>query len=329
MIRTRPMGLHPPLLRPFVALVAALSVGCTAGDDSMPDETSDTVAGDFVPPRDTDILLADLRWDSMTGPRIDALSNLTQRPGYDNQPYFVPDGSGLWYTVIDEHDGQADIWRYDFEPPMIARVTQSNPESEYSATPLPDGNGISTIRVEADSTQRLWRFDFDGSNEAVLLPGLAPVGYHAWADARTVVMFVLGEPATLQRGDVQSGRVEILERDVGRSIQTIPGTNDVSYVQRFGPERSAIMRLPGDGGAPVSLIDAVDGLEDHTWAPDGTLFMASGAVVHALSPGATEWTPIADFSELGISISRLAVSPDASRIAMVAEAAAPEGFSSN
>ncbi len=76
---------------------------------------------------------------------------------------------------------------------MVTRVIASNPESEYSATPLPDGSGLSVIRVEADSTQRLWRFDMDGANGSVVLEDVAPVGYHAWADQRTLVMFVLGE----------------------------------------------------------------------------------------------------------------------------------------
>ena len=80
-------------------------------------------------------------------PAVGELTNVTGRSGYDNQPHFTPDGSGFWYTAIDTHDGQADIWRYDFETEFVARVTASAPESEYSATPLPDGSGISVIRV--------------------------------------------------------------------------------------------------------------------------------------------------------------------------------------
>jgi hypothetical protein len=319
--------------RPRAAWIALASIGLacapaedggSTGDDAV--SAGGTEAEAFVTPRDTDILLADLHWETSGPPGIGAPTNLTQRPGYDNQPFFVPDGTGLWYTAIDPHDGQADIWRYDFPGSTVARVTQSNPESEYSATALPDGGGISTIRVEADSTQRLWRFDADGSNGAVLLPELAPVGYHAWADESTLVMFVLGDPATLRRGDVGTGEVETLAEDIGRSLHRMPGTNDVSYVQRHGPDSTTIMRLPANGEPPEPIIGGVDGLEDHGWTPDGTLLMASGAVVHALAPGASEWVPIADFSDLDISITRLAVSPDASQIAMVAEVAALDSF---
>jgi hypothetical protein len=79
--------------------------------------------------------------------------NATNREGYDNQPMFLRDGSGFFYTSIRE-DGQADIYRYDFSSRSSFRVTDTK-ESEYSATPTPDGKSLSVVRVEADSTQRL------------------------------------------------------------------------------------------------------------------------------------------------------------------------------
>src|SRR5207302_845078 len=67
------------------------------------------------------------------------LVNITNRPGYDNQPAF--DGSAILYTSI--RDGQADIWR--FEDGRHTQVT-STPESEYSAALSPDGSSISVVR---------------------------------------------------------------------------------------------------------------------------------------------------------------------------------------
>lgn len=313
-----------PMLMTLVILVAC-------GDDAAPPPEESTGEEDGVlAPLDTDVLLADLHWETSGPPAIGRPTNLTHRPDYDNQPTFLPDGSGLWYTVVETHTGQADIYRYDLDPPTVSRVTMSNPESEYSATPLPDGSGISTIRVEADSTQRLWRFDADGSNAAPLLENVEPVGYHAWIDENTVALFVLGQPPTLQLADLRTGRARVIASDIGRSIQPIPGTFDVSYVQRHPDGTSTIMRLPGDGGDPQPIIEAVGGGDFHAWAPDGTLLMAEGAIVYAAPPETPRaWTPVADFSDLHLSISRLAVSPDASHIAMVAELAPLEAFPSN
>jgi WD40 repeat protein len=301
----------------LAALVFALQ-GCGSEPAAEPPPTGAAVGP--TGPLATDIWLADLHWETSGPPAVGEPINLTQRPGYDNQPYFLSDGSGLWYTAVDTHDGQADIWRYDFDDGRVVRVTASSPESEYSATPLPDGSGISVVRVEADSTQRLWRFDADGTNGAVVLTDVEPIGYHAWADERTVVVYVLGEPATLRRVDVQSGRAEAVAEDVGRSIQSIPGTHDVSYVQRHPDGSSTIMRLPQGRGAPEPLTAGVEGGDFHTWAPDGTLLMAHEATVYAWTPGVDSgWVAIADFSRLRLTVTRLAVSPNSAQIALVGE----------
>jgi len=304
-----------------VVILAPLTA-CGPSDAPPTEESGEEEDPAFVLPRDTDILLADLHWESSGPPAVGEPVNLTRRVDYDNQPHFTPDGRGLLYTAVDPHTTQSDIYRYDLDTEAVSRVTQSNPESEYSATPLPDGSGISVIRVEADSTQRLWRFDLDGSGAAVVLEDAAPVGYHAWIDESTVVLFVLGEPPTLQIADLRTGRARVVAENIGRSLQPIPGTFDVSWVQRSDDGTSTIMRLPGDGSDPQPIIDAVAGGDFHAWAPDGTLLMAEGGVIWAAAPAETrEWTPVADFSRLGIVVSRLAVSPDASQIAMVAEPA--------
>ena len=311
-------------------LITAFVIGMLGTVACAPDaDESMSGISDFVPPRDTDVLIADLAFSPQGTPSIGTPTNLTQRPDYDNHPQFVPDGSGFWYTINDPQNDQADIWRYDFATAGVTRVTMSSPESEYSATPLPDGSGISVIRVEADSTQRLWRFDLDGANGAVILPNVAPVGYHAWVDESTLVLFVLGDPATLQRADIQTGLTEVITRNIGRSIQRIPGSDDVSYAQVHEDGTATIMRLPSERTSPEPIAEAVSGGDFHAWAPNGSILMASGSVVYAWSLSLDEWMPIADFSDLNISISRLAISPDGTQIAMVAEIATIPGFPSN
>jgi hypothetical protein len=303
----------------FVALACAASA-CGSGADSADraGSASGAPVGQVTPPG-SDVWLATLTAGPNGMPTIGEPTNVTGRAGYDNQPHFVPDGSGFWYTAVDEHDGQADIWRYDFQPGMVTRVTASSPESEYSATPLPDGSGISVVRVEADSTQRLWRFDADGSDGAVLLEDVAPVGYHAWADTRTIVMFVLGTPATLRRADLSSGAVETIAEDIGRSIQPVPGATAVSFIQNRGDDPPDVMLLGADAPEPEHLVAAVEGGEFHAWTPRGTLLMSSGSTVYAWAPGRDGWTSVADFSDRRLLVTRLAVSPDGTQIALVGE----------
>ncbi|MCG8556033.1 MAG: hypothetical protein MJD61_12215, partial [Proteobacteria bacterium] len=170
-------------------------------------------------PPSTDIVLVAMHNDQIALPH-DQLINLTDRDGYDNQPFFTPDGKALLYTSA--RDGQTEIYRITLATRTPERVTET-PESEYSPTMLPNGDGFSTIRVEADGTQRLWRFDLNGENPALVLDAVKPVGYHAWADGHTLALFVLGDPPTLQQADTRTGRADTLAYGIGRSIHRVPG----------------------------------------------------------------------------------------------------------
>src|SRR5437868_2850144 len=82
--------------------------------------------------------------------------NITSRKGYDNQPFFTPDGKQILYVSIRE-DKQADVYRYDLGKAQSFQLTKTK-ESEYSPNYTPDGKSISCVVVEADSTQRLWLY---------------------------------------------------------------------------------------------------------------------------------------------------------------------------
>src|SRR5689334_24981364 len=117
-------------------------------------------------PPATDIFLAPISVSADGKVVVGTPVNVTNRPGYDNQPAFTPDSKAILFTSIHE-DGQSDIYRYDLGTKAITRVT-STPESEYSATIMPGGQRFSVIRVERDSAQRLWSFAMDGSDPQLL-----------------------------------------------------------------------------------------------------------------------------------------------------------------
>ncbi|MFQ5538575.1 MAG: hypothetical protein ACE5GJ_14110 [Gemmatimonadota bacterium] len=300
----------------FVMLVLLAACGGAESGSGGPAREAGA-ARPAIPPPGTDIWIAELSRDADGGLVVGMPVNVTDRPGYDNQPYFLNDTAGFWYTVIDE-SGQADIWFYDLGLGAARAVTRTSPESEYSATPLPDRSGFSAVRVEADSTQRLWRFDRSGENAVPLLPDLKPVGYQAWADDSTLVLYVLGDPPTLQVVNTATGEARVVARNVGRAIQRIPGTHAVSFTQRT-EDGTEIRRLDPATGATGRVAPGVDAADFHTWTPDGTLLQASGSKLYAWDPEAERWNEVADFSHLGLTLSRLAVSPDGTRIALVAE----------
>ena len=178
----------------------------------------------------TDIFLAPLRQDGRSV-TIGAPVNVTHRPGYDNQPSFTPDGASLLYTAIGA-DGQADTWtiRLAGRPDAPTRLTNTA-IGVYSPTVMPDGKSFSVIRVERDSTQRLWKFPLGGGEPSLVLEGIKPVGYHAWIDAHTVIVYVLGNPATLQVVDVATGDATVVASRIGRALVKVPHHGSVNFVQ--------------------------------------------------------------------------------------------------
>ncbi len=179
----------------------------------------------------TELYLAPVTTGASPGFGIGPWINISNNPGYDNQPSFLPDGSGLLFSSM--RDGkQTDIYRYDIAGKKVSQVT-STPEPEYSPTVTPDRRSFSAVRVEADNTQRLWRFDLDGSNPRLVLENVKPVGYHAWIDDTHLALFVLGSgsaPATLQLADTTTGVASVAVTGVGRSVLVRPGKGTVSYL---------------------------------------------------------------------------------------------------
>lgn len=260
----------------------------------------------------TDIFVAELTLAPAA--RVGPPRNVTRRPGYDNQPFFLADGRSFLYTSI-RADGQADIYRYDPAADSGVRVTTTS-ESEYSPTPL-DGGGFAVVRVERDSTQRLWRFDAAGT-AALLLERVKPVGYFAFGDDHTLGLFVLGPPATFQIADTRSGAADTVSRDIGRTIQKIPGRRAVSFVRRLSETEWWITAYDLDSRALTTIVRTLEGVDLYTWTPGGTLLAGRGSKLYQWSGGA-DWTEIADLAPAGLtSITRLAVSPRGDRLAIVA-----------
>jgi dipeptidyl aminopeptidase/acylaminoacyl peptidase len=263
----------------------------------------------------TDIYLALLSVQNGR-PVVGTPVNLTNRPGYDNQPSFTPDSKSILYTSTRE-DGQSDIYRIDVSSKTISRVT-STPESEYSATVMPGGRRFSVIRVERDSTQRLWSFALDGSDPRIVLQNLKPVGYHAWIDADNLALFVLGNPNALVHADVRAQKFDTLARRIGRSLSALPGGGGFSFVRQVD-STAMLVSAKWPGFATQDLVALPRGSQDIAWVSPSVVLTGSGSRLLAWTKGGAAWEPLADFSAAGLTaISRLAVSPDGHWLAIVA-----------
>jgi len=292
---------------------------CTRAPDIRSPAPESPTPGSAAP--STDIYL--YRFSRFTlGSRV---FNITNRTGYDNQPSW--DGNNrILYTS--QSGGQTDIYEISFETSRISRVTDT-PESEYSAAITPNGGGITVVRVERDSTQRLWSFPRGVGAPSVILPNIKPVGYFAWLDSTKIALFVLGSPNTLQIGDTRTGTARVVTTNIGRSLQRIPGSRRASYLHRVGNRWMLETVDPiaqSDGALDVDTIAALPDSADYVvWRSSTEIFTAAGSRLLRMRLPNKTWVQVDDLTERGIRrISRLAISPDGSRLALVAEEPTPE-----
>lgn len=243
--------------------------------------------------------------------------NLTHRPDYDNQPAFV-NNTTLLYTSIRE-DGQADIYQIDLSTQSHTRLTQTR-ESEYSPTVMPGGASFSVVRVELDSTQRLWKFPLDGGEPVLILETVKGVGYHAWGGQHVLAIFIVGNPPTLHLADTRTEESEMIVKNIGRALHKIPNQAAFSFVHKITETEWRIKTIAISNREIKPFVQTIKGSEDYAWSPDGKLFLAQGSKLFKSDPATNgDWTLVADFAKAGIKqITRLAVSPNGKRLVFVA-----------
>ncbi len=274
-----------------------------------------------APPPATDIYLLPLAngLASMSTARPSPIANA---PDYENQPMFSSDGGRILFAA--NRGTQTDVYVFDRATGRTSQLTDT-PENENSPTYLPTGigdpGGFSVVRTEADRSQRLWRFDAQGRNPQIVLTEVEQVGYHAWVDADAVALYVLGQPATLRIASVKSGAAEIAASNIGRSLNRVPGTGSVSFVQREASGEFWIKQIDIPSNAIEPLVKAVDGSTEHdmAWMPNGrTLLMSSGTKIFSWTRGAAGWTEVFDAAAHNLgAVTRIAVSPRGDAIAIV------------
>lgn len=264
---------------------------------------------------ETEIYLFDLSLKDSTI-TLSNPKNITNNPGYDNQPSFLDDKTVLFSSTRSE---QTDILQFNIEDGSTKEwLTDTPTGSEYSPLKIPGKQAISAIRLDLDGLQRLYAYNLKNGKSKVLLDNLK-VGYHVWANAHTIVCTVLQEKGMdLVVSNLKDGTNYTVQKNVGRSLHKIPNSNLISYISKE-EEQWQIKSLNPISRATEKILPTYGNTEDICWLPNGTILTgADKALVIAKPTQNKSWEQLRYFPQDEIhGISRIAVNPSATRVAFV------------
>jgi WD40-like Beta Propeller Repeat len=267
----------------------------------------------------SEIILFDLRVAKNTV-IISNGKNITNHKGYDNQPFFHPKKTFIYFSSFND-SGRSDLKYYDFKDDKTKNLTVTN-EREYSPTVTPDGKHISCIIQRDNGEQNLGQYPIKGGAAQVLIKDLI-VGYHAWIAKDKLLLFVLGDslhPNTLHYVDLRLKKDTILAENIGRSLHHIPGTKLMSFVQKVSDKEQLIKQFD-PRTMMIKTITATKGGQDHlTWLNDHKILMSDGVnlfVYDVIANNGWQLVTIEGDAAMLKGITRLAVNKKSSKLAVV------------
>ncbi len=254
---------------------------------------------------------------TIDGIRFTNLRNISNNPGYDNQPSFFNDNLVLFSST---RNGQTDIAAYALNKDSLNWKSKTPEGSEYSPLKIPGEKKVSAIRLDIDGTQLLYSYDMDSGSSTTLLNDLK-VGYHAWYNRELIVSSVLTEDRMdLVVSNLKDHTNYTFQKNVGRSLHKIPNSELMSYISK---EKSAweLKSLDPISGATGKITAMISGVQDVCWMINGTVLAGWDNKIMKFTPGVdTEWKLAFEFPANQISnITRLITNSISNQLAFVAE----------
>lgn len=242
---------------------------------------------------DTEVFLLDLVSTTQEVDRSE-IRNLSQNPGYDNQPSFYNDSLVLFSST---RNGQTDVLAYTLSDHGKVWKTDTPGGGEYSPTRIPGSEDFSAIRLDEDGKQLLYRYDWKTGKSKPILKDLK-VGYHLWYSPELLVSAVLvNDRMDLVVSHLKSDTHYTFQKNVGRSLHRIPHTQLVSFVNREGG-KSELKSVDPVSGATEVITDLPPGVQDVCWLMDGRVLAGSGSTLWQFYPGISdEWTVFRNLPE--------------------------------
>ena len=265
--------------------------------------------------QDTEVYLFDYS-NSKPLPILTNPKNISNNPGYDNQPSFSKNGKFIYFSST--RNGQTDILRFDIKNDEKKWISQTI-GGEYSPQEI-SKNHLSAVRLDPDGKQLLYSYKISRNHSKVLVEN-KKIGYYAWINSKELLCFVLGEPNSLQSINLKTNESFLVDEIIGRSIHKIPNSELMSYISKKR-DLWSINSFDPTSKETSTIVNTVEGSEDLVWTNNGSILMSDGYSLFSFHPGYDkDWKFVIDFKEFDLTnISRISLDRGNNYIAIVAEA---------
>ena len=264
----------------------------------------------------TEVYLMDLDF----GPEKFELSNfrnISNDDGYDSQPSFQSDNLVIF---AGNNGGQTDIAQYHIRFGRKFWYHQGSASSQYSPQRIPDSENVLSVHLDSTGYQRLFHHHITLGDYKEAHPDLR-VAYYAMFNKDLLVGSVLGDDGLdLVVANLETKAVDTLAYNAGRSFHKVPQSESMSYTFVNEDGNHDVYQLDMSTFESFFVAQLPIDVQDHVWLNDTTLLIGSGAKLYMYDLyGEDKWFEVADLSEYNIDgITRMAVSPDGTKLALVA-----------
>lgn len=239
--------------------------------------------------------------------------NISNSEGYDSQPYFLTKDVLIYAGT---RNGNTEIIQYTKgKERQFNAVTEGG---EYSPQMISGGRTVSAVRLDPNGYQRLYSYNPRSAVSKEIVKD-AVVAYYTWANETTLVAAdIVEDDLHLVIHNIESGKNTDLEISVGRSFHKIPNTNLISFIDKT--EDNWVVKSINPQTLEIKEIaPLIPGVEDIAWLPNGSLLASKENTIFIKNKD-KQWTSLHSFEDDNLkNLSRIAVSPDGSQLAVVSE----------
>ncbi len=244
--------------------------------------------------------------------------NISNDTGYDSQPSFLSNDEVVF---AGNNSSQTDIAQYNISKKTKFWYNAPTKGGEYSPQLSPNHTGVSAVRLDPDGLQRLYMYEENSTSSIEVIEDLR-VAYYTFYNEDTIVASVLSDSSLdLVISDLKNKKTDTILTNSGRSIHKVPNSNSISYTAINKEKNQELYLLDMDSRESFFVCQLPIGIQDYTWLNDSQIIIGSGSKLFLYDTFLNEdWKEVADLSDYRIKdITRLAISPDGKKIALVAE----------